>query len=232
VPWRQWFIGPDRDEWSEHARESILDVNDGIVSAASVAEGFATAGAPTRTLLLAGAVLILTGGLAAAGARYAEAHTNWEMNRRLIEAERASIQADPESELEELVGIYEAKGLPPGLARQVAEALTEHDPVAAHADAELRLDDVGSKASSLYAGLVAGLSYALGAFLPLAVITAVPAGQRIELTFAAVLVALALTGWFAARLTGLPPLRLVWRNLVVGTAIMAAGVVVGLLVGL
>jgi hypothetical protein len=61
------------------------------------------------------------------------------MDRTVLEAERASIEADPAGEFEELVGIYKAKGLNPRLARQVAEALTELDPVAAHADAELRL---------------------------------------------------------------------------------------------
>jgi hypothetical protein len=53
------------------------------------------------------------------------------MDSALLEAERASIETDQAGEFEELVGIYEAKGLNPGLARQVAEALTELDPVAA-----------------------------------------------------------------------------------------------------
>jgi hypothetical protein len=86
-----------------------LDVNDGIVSAAGIAEGFARAGASTRTLVFAGAAVILAGGLAAAGARYTEERIEWEMNRRLLESERASIEADPAGEFEELVQIYEAK---------------------------------------------------------------------------------------------------------------------------
>jgi VIT1/CCC1 family predicted Fe2+/Mn2+ transporter len=232
VRWQKRMTVAGHENWIEHARESILDANDGIVSAASIAEGFATAGATTRTLLLAGAVLVVAGGLAAAGARYAEQRTEWEMNKSLLDAERASIETDPESELEELIGIYEAKGLPTELARQVAAALTAKDPVAAHADVELRLDDIGSEQTSLYAGLIAGVSFALGAVVPLAVITALPGGLRVELTFVAVIIALGLTGWFAARLTGLPGLRLVRRNLVLGTAIMAAGAVMGLLIGL
>ena len=55
-----------------------------------------------------------------------------------------------------------------------------------------------------------------------------PASERIVLTFAAVLLALALTGWFAAWLTGLPLLRLVRRNVVLGGTIMAASILVGL----
>jgi VIT1/CCC1 family predicted Fe2+/Mn2+ transporter len=209
-------------------RESILFANDGIVTAAGIGEGFAAAGASTGTLFLLGAAVIGAGGLAAVGARYIEALTRWEMNRRLMEAERASLEADPQAELEELVGIYETKGLSEDLARQVAVSLTEHDPVAAHADAELRLDIAESPLTSLRAALSAGLSYALGAAVPLAVVIASPRDLRIELTFVAVLLALALTGWFASWVTGLPPLRLVRRNLVLGAATLAAGLVIGL----
>jgi vacuolar iron transporter family protein len=230
--WLRRVVGADRREgWSEHARESILDANDGIVTAAGVAEGFAKAGASTGTLLLAGAVVVVAGGLAAAGARYSEERTEWEMDRGLLEAERASIEADPQAELDELVQIYETKGLSPGLAREVAVALTQHDPVAAHAEAELHLDTAVSPLSSLHGALIAGLCYALGAAVPLAVVSASPVGPRIELTFAAVLLALALTGWFTSWLTGLPPFRLVRRNLMLGTATLAAGFVVGLLSG-
>src|SRR5690349_12803913 len=89
-------------EWRDRARESILEVNDGIVSAAGVAEGFASAGAALHTLAFAGIAVIVAGGLAAAGARYSEVHTEWEMHCALVEDERASIAADPDGELSEL----------------------------------------------------------------------------------------------------------------------------------
>jgi len=214
----------------QQARESILDVNDGIVSAAGIAEGFASAGAGTSTLLIAGVTTILAGGSAAAGARYTELRTEWEMNRRLIEAERASIEADPEGEFEELVGIYEAKGLENGLARQVAKALTERDPVAAHADAELNLAALGTTSGALPGGIVAGLAFAAGAALPLAGMLWLPVGERMVLTFVAVLLALALTGWFASWLTGLSAVKMMVRNVVLGSATMGASALVGLLV--
>lgn len=233
MSWLRAVLGADDPEgWRGHARESIVDVNDGIVAAAGVAEGFARAGATTHTLLMAGVVVMVAGGLAAAGARYSEERTEWEMNRRLLDTERAAIEADPEAELVELAGIYEAKGLGSILARQVAEALTAHDPFAAHADAELRLDAFSSPRASVYAALTAGLCFAFGAALPLAVIVVMPVGQRIEFTFVAVLLALALTGWFASWLTRLPVFRLALRNLLLGAVTMAAGVIIGLVVGI
>ena len=209
------------------AQASILDVNDGITSAAGITEGFVSAGATTKTLLLAGTAIILAGGSAVAGARYTEVRTEWEVKHALLEEERASIEADPAGELEELAGIYEAKGLNPQLARQVAEALTERDPLAAHADAELRLEKLGPTSGGLPAAVTAGLCYGVGAAVPLAPIVWLPLGDRLALTFAAILIALGLTGWLAAWLTRLPVFRLVRRNVLLGGAIMSASILVG-----
>jgi len=213
--------------WREHARESILEINDGIASAAGVAEGFASAGATVHTLLLAGVTLIVAGALAAAGARYSEARTEWEMNRSLIDEERASVLADPEGEMEELVGIYEAKGLEPQLARQVAEALSRHDPVAAHVDAELGLEDLGTSSGAVLAAAIAGVSYGLGATVPLLLVYFLPLRDRVASTLVVVLLALVLTGSVASWLTGLPTFRLVRRNVTLGAATMAAAILVG-----
>ncbi len=215
------------EQWRDRARESILEVNDGIVSAAGVAEGFAGAGAQVHTLLFAGVAVILAGGLAVAGARYTEVHTEWEMNRNLIEEERASIAADPEGELAELTAIYADKGLDEALARQVAEALTAHDPVAAHADAELKMAELGTSSGAWSAAIISGLSYAIGAVVPLLAVYFLPLGERQPVTFIIVLVALGLTGWFAARLTRLPALRLILRNMALGAVTMAISIVVG-----
>jgi hypothetical protein len=59
--------------------------------------------------------------------------------------------------------------------------------------------------------LTAGLCFGTGAPIPL-----------LALTFVAILFALGLTGWFAAWLTGLPMIRLVRRNIVLGSAVMVA----------
>jgi vacuolar iron transporter family protein len=220
----------DLERWRRQARESILDLNDGIVTAAGIAEGFASSGATTSTLLVAGVATIIAGGFTAAGARYAEIQTEWEIHRTLIEEERASIEANPEAEFEELVGIYEGKGLSAELARQVASALTERDPVAAHADAEHSLDELGARSGAARAAAVAGLSYGVGACLPLIAIQWLPHDERMILTFAVVLVALGLTGWLASWLTRLPALRIVRRNLILGGATMAASLLIGLVI--
>jgi VIT1/CCC1 family predicted Fe2+/Mn2+ transporter len=222
----------DRIGWRDRARESIVDLNDGIVSAAGIAEGFAAAGASTKAFVFAGATVVLIGGFAAAASCYVEERTEWEMDHHMVEAERASIEADPAGELEELVAAYEAKGLGPGLARQVAAALTARDPVAAHADAELDLASIAPARTNVYAALSAGLFYGLGAVVPLVALRWLPTRERSELAFAPVLLALGLTGWFAAWVTRLPTLRMVVRNLALGACAMTAGLIIGHVVAL
>jgi VIT1/CCC1 family predicted Fe2+/Mn2+ transporter len=72
--------------------------------------------------------------------------------------------------------------------------------------------------------LTAGLSYVI----PLVAMTRLLRAELLALTFVAILFALGLTGWFAAWLTGLPVIRLVRRNIVLGSAVMAAGILAGL----
>ena len=76
--------------------------------------------------------------------------------------------------------------------------------------------------------MTAGLCYGAGAALPLAAMSWLPLDDRLTLTFLAILIALVLTGWLAAWLTGLPVLRLVRRNVLLGGAIMAVSILAGL----
>ena len=76
--------------------------------------------------------------------------------------------------------------------------------------------------------MTAGLCFGIGAVIPLAAMIWLPGGELLALTFVAILFALGLTGWFAAWLTGLPVIRLVRRNIVPGSAVMVAGILVGL----
>jgi vacuolar iron transporter family protein len=112
----------------------------------------------------------------------------------------------------------------------VAEALTAHDPVSAHADAELRLSPQDVVGRGVPAAVISGLGYGAGAAIPLIAAHVISVEHRVEVTFVVVLAALALSGWFASWLTGLPLLRMVRRNVLLGAATMAAGILIGTLI--
>jgi VIT1/CCC1 family predicted Fe2+/Mn2+ transporter len=75
------------------------------------------------------------------------------------------------------------------------------------------------------------VSFTIGALLPLIAILLPPAFARISVTVAAVLLALALTGWVAARLGGAKALRPILRVTVGGALAMAITFAIGHLVG-
>jgi VIT1/CCC1 family predicted Fe2+/Mn2+ transporter len=144
--------------------------------------------------------------------------------------ERRELHESPEAELQELVGLYRAKGLSEGTARRVAEELTAHDAFGAHLDAELGIDP-HDLANPQQAAAASALSFTLGALLPLVAVLLPPTGLRVPVCVLAVLAALAVLGVVSARLGGANPRRAVLRVLVGGALGLAFTYGVGHLFG-
>lgn len=186
-------------------RAAVLGVNDGLVSTASLMVGVAAASA---SLDNAKAIIISTGiaGIAAGALSMAvgeyisvSSQTDIEESDRLLEIEHLRI--DPEGELEELVAIYQERGLDEPLARQVAIQLSERDALNAH----LR-DELGhhphSKARPLQASIASALSFAIGGFIPFLGAFA-PSVGSISLSIVAItIVGLAVAGAVGAKTAG------------------------------
>jgi VIT1/CCC1 family predicted Fe2+/Mn2+ transporter len=195
-------------------RAAVLGVNDGLVSTASLMVGVAAASA---SLDNAKAIIISTGiaGIAAGALSMAvgeyisvSSQTDIEESDRLLEIEHLRI--DPEGELEELVLIYQERGLDEPLARQVAIQLSERDPLGAH----LR-DELGhhphSKARPLQASIASAISFAIGGFIPFIGAFAPTVGSITLSIVAITIVGLALAGAVGAKTAGskllIPTLR-------------------------
>jgi len=144
--------------------------------------------------------------------------------------ERRELAETPEEEFAELTALYEAKGLAPGTAQQVAAELTEHDAFAAHLDAELRID-LDDLANPVQAATASALAFTLGALLPLVAILVPPTGWRVPVTFIAVLAALAIAGGISARVGASNVSRAVIRVLLGGAAGLALTYGIGHLLG-
>ena len=211
-------------------RAGVLGANDGIVSTAAVAIGVASATAATSPVLVASAAALVGGAISMALGEYVSVSSQRDSERALIDKERRELAADPAGELEELVGLYEAQGLRPETARQVAIELTEHDVLRAHLSAELNIDQ-DDVVSPWHAALASAVAFTLGAALPLATILLLPASVRIPWTFALVIVALAVTGHVAAWIGGAHPVRAVLRTVAGGTLALGATFLVGTLLG-
>jgi VIT1/CCC1 family predicted Fe2+/Mn2+ transporter len=124
----------------------------------------------------------------------------------------------------------EVEGLSAATARTVASELTARSPLAAHLDAELHIDPADI-ANPVQASGASALSFVSGALLPMLAILLPPAALRVPVTFAAVMVALALTGALSARLGGNDVRRAVVRVVVGGALGLAFTYGVGHLFG-
>ena len=161
---------------------------------------------------------------------YVSVSTQRDTERALLRKERHELRDDPAAELDELTGLYEAKGLSTTTARTVAEELTDHDAFAAHAEVELGIDPK-DLTNPWQAAASSALSFTIGAVLPLIAILIPPTTWRIPVTVVAVLLALMLTGAVSAGLGGAPQGRAVLRNVIGGGLALVITYVIGLLVG-
>lgn len=211
-------------------RAAVLGANDGIVSTASLVVGVAAANASTSTVLVSGVAGLVAGAMSMAAGEYVSVHSQADTEQADLSKERLELEAAPAAELRELTGIYVARGLTPELAHQVAEQLTAHDALGAHARDELGMSDAFS-AQPLQAAIASAASFAVGALLPL-VVAALASGPRLMLWVSvATLACLAALGALAARLGGAPVATGTWRVTFWGALAMAVTALVGRLFG-
>lgn len=201
-------------------RSLVVETNEGIIATAGVVEGFAGAGAQGVSLVVAALCAMIAGGIALASARYAEEAAEYDARLQIVAEERLQLQLSPDQELAELVALYEAKGLSPALARQVAAELTALDPLAAHVDAEHRLSLREVRWAPAIIATAAGISFALGSAIPLLSILLTPDEWRGRVTFAAALVSLSITSVFLARMGVVRVRRALTRTVAVGAIAM------------
>jgi VIT1/CCC1 family predicted Fe2+/Mn2+ transporter len=182
-------------------RAAVLGANDGILSTSSLVLGVATAHGTHHSILIAGTSGLVAGAMSMAAGEYVSVHSQADTEEAELNLERTELRADSKGEHKELAAIYEARGLAPALAKQVAQQLMAHDELGAHALDELGISD-SSRARPIQAALASAASFAVGASMPLMVTALAPEHALILLVTASSLALLALLGGLAARAGG------------------------------
>jgi VIT1/CCC1 family predicted Fe2+/Mn2+ transporter len=211
-------------------RAAVLGANDGIVSTASLLVGVAAASVDRAQLLTVGAAGLVAGAMSMAAGEYVSVSSQSDTEQADLARERQELLTEPESEHLELTMIYVARGLTPELASQVAQQLTEHDALGAHARDELGISAV-STARPAQAALTSALTFAVGAALPLLSAFLAPEGTVEPVVALTSLLFLAALGVLAARTGGAPIGRAAFRVVFWGALAMAATAVVGKIFG-
>lgn len=212
-------------------RAAVLGANDGTVSTASLVTGIATASSDAETVLLGGLAGLVAGALSMAVGEYVSVSAERDAQQADVRVETEALATRPDEEVRELAEMYEARGLTPDLAAQVAEQLTATDALAAHLREELNLDPE-DLSSPWQAAFVSMASFTAGA-LPSVVVAAV-APQRwvVPLVMATATVGLAMVGILSARQAGAPVGRGLARVVLGGVVAMALSGLAGRLAGL
>jgi VIT1/CCC1 family predicted Fe2+/Mn2+ transporter len=207
----------------------VLGANDGLVSNFCLIMGVAGAGSERGPILIAGLAGLLAGSLSMALGEWLSVQSARELYANQLRIESAELEEHPEQEEAELRLIYEAKGLSPAEAGDLAQRIVRGDRAKAldtMAREELGIDPQELGGSAWVAASTSFSLFALGAAIPLfPFMLASGAGAVIA---AATLsgVALAGIGAFITRVTGQPPLRAAIRQLAFG--VIAAGITYGI----
>ena len=190
-----------RSQHSGWLRAAVLGANDGIISTASLMMGIAATQATQASVLLTGAAGLVAGAMSMAAGEYVSVRSQADTEAADLARETHELATDAAGELRELQEIYVARGLERGLALEVAQQLTAHDALGAHARDELGITDM-STARPLQDAVTSAATFTSGALVPLLV--AVWFGQQ-ELLIAIAassLLALMVLGGLAAKVGG------------------------------
>jgi VIT1/CCC1 family predicted Fe2+/Mn2+ transporter len=211
-------------------RAAVLGANDGTISVAGVVVGVAGASTLRGPIFTAGLAALVAGSVSMALGEFVSVSIQRDSESAQLTMERRELQHMPDAELAELTAIYRRRGLSHQTAAQVAQELTAHDALTAHARAELNIDP-GALSNPWQAAAASAASFIVGALLPFTAILVPPASWRVPVTFGAVLAALAITGAFSAGIGRARKGRAVLRVVLGGAAGLALTYGIGHLFG-
>lgn len=215
-----------RSDRSGGLRAAVFGVSDGLVSNAALVMGFAGSGVQRSTVVLAGLAGLLAGAFSMAAGEYISMSSQREMFERELNLEAQELAENPAEERDELALLYQAKGLDPEEARQLADRLISDKEAAldtlAREELGLDPDALGSPWTAAFSSL---FTFALGAAVALVPYLVAAGTAALIAAITAVAVALFVVGAGTGMLNGRSALRSGLRQLLVGG--LAAAVTYG-----
>ncbi len=150
-------------------RAAVLGANDGLVSNLSLVMGVVGADFTPRTILATGFAGLLAGACSMAMGEWLSVNSSRELYENQIAMETSELAEVPEEEKEELVLIYQAKGLSEDEARRLADRLMADKSTALDTlvREELGIDPQELGGSAWAAAGTSFLLFSFGAILPL-----------------------------------------------------------------
>ena len=214
-------------------RAAVLGANDGLVSNLSLVMGVAGAEVSGGTILLTGLAGLVAGACSMAMGEWLSVTSSRELSQQQIDVEADELKRRPEEEKEEMVLIYQAKGLDEAAAKALADRLMADKDTAldtlVREELGINPEELGGSAWEA-AGASFGL-FAAGAIFPVAPFFWLTGAAALIVSLAASGVALALIGAGTSLFTGRGLAFSGARQLAIGYAAAAITYGIGRLVG-
>jgi VIT1/CCC1 family predicted Fe2+/Mn2+ transporter/rubrerythrin len=214
-------------------RAAVLGANDGLVSNLSLVMGAAGAAFSQRTVLLTGLAGLIAGACSMAMGEWLSVQSSRELYQKEIATESDELAQVPDEEREELVLIYQSKGMDRSTAEQTAERVMTNKEVAL--DTLVR-EEIGVNPKDLggSAWLAAGSSFfifMLGAIFPVIPFFVLSNGAAVAASLVVSGMALYAIGAVTSIFTGRSASFSGLRQLAIGLAAAAVTYCLGRLLG-
>ena len=149
-------------------RAATFGAMDGLVTNIALIAGVGGGGVERHTIVLTGVAGLVAGAISMAIGEYTSVQTQNEQIAAELGKELRELRDNPEGEADELVAMWTARGLPAGLARQVADVLKAHPEQALRVHAQEELGVVPDELPSPWtAASLSFVCFAIGAAVPL-----------------------------------------------------------------
>jgi len=213
-------------------RAGVFGVNDGLLSNLLLIVGVAGGTDNRNIILLAGLVGLLAGAFSMAAGEWVSVQSQREVYEREISVEREELAEFPEEELEELILIYQAKGLSDDEAKALARRIMGQPESALDT---LTREELGLAPGELDSPWVAATSsfaaFAVGAFIPVIPYLAGSGASALVVAVGLSAVSLFGVGAAVALLTGRSALRGGLRQIVIAGLVGVVVNTIGRLIG-
>ncbi len=211
-------------------RAATFGAMDGLVTNIALIAGVGGGGVGRSTLILTGVAGLVAGAISMGIGEYTSVRTQNEQVAAELDKELRELRSNPEGEAAELVEMWTARGLPAGLAREVADVLKQHPEQALRVHAQEELGVVPDELPSPWtAALSSFVCFSIGAVIPL--LTYLLGFDSLWLALAVGGVGLFAAGAVVARFTGRSWLLSGVRQFVLGALAAAATYAIGALIG-
>jgi VIT1/CCC1 family predicted Fe2+/Mn2+ transporter len=214
-------------------RAAVLGANDGLVSNLSLVMGVAGAAVAERTILLTGLAGLVSGACSMAMGEWLSVNSSREFYQKQIAIEKSELEHAPEEEIEEIVLIYEAKGLPRPQAEALAQQMMANKDTALDTlvREELGIDPDELGGSAWTAAASSFLLFSVGAVFPVAPFLLLGGREAVIASLLASGVALAAIGAGTSLFTGRSVAFSAFRQLLIGYLAAAITYAIGMLAG-